>query len=92
MSFRIVTEVVDASAGRYLTDKVLSVTVWDWRPIPTNVGRTPFASPLPVDTRTSTVHVPVAAPAGAIVTVRVSTGEATRATVVVAPAVTLMVR
>jgi len=38
VSFRIVTEVVDTSAGRYLTDKVLLVTVWDWRPIPTNVG------------------------------------------------------
>jgi hypothetical protein len=38
VSFRIVTEVVDTSAGRYLTDKVLLVTVWDWRPMPTNVG------------------------------------------------------
>lgn len=38
VSFRIITEVVDTSAGRYLTDKVLLVTVWDWRPIPTNVG------------------------------------------------------
>ncbi len=90
--FRIITEVVDTSAGRYLTDKVLLVTVWDWRPIPTNVGCTPFASPLPVNRPTSTVHVPVAAPAGDIVTVRVSTTEATRATVVVAPAFTLMVR
>lgn len=38
VSFRIITEVSDTSAGRYLTDKVLLVTVWDWRPIPTNVG------------------------------------------------------
>ena len=38
VSFRIVTEVVDTSAGRYLTDKVLLVTVWDWRPMPTDVG------------------------------------------------------
>ena len=38
VSFRIITEVVDTSARRYLTDKVLLVTVWDWRPIPTDVG------------------------------------------------------